>query len=337
MSDSIGTVAATESLQRGQYMGYDISFHPVDMRLVRERVTPFLAGLGRDDDLDDLIAAAVRQAKVRFRANAWGLGVRKAGADTDFDTFFYIWGRPFFVTAEDPAAVAETVVRYRDAAVDEVDDLARSQIALLDPTLVKHVEPDSNGTLPDDEHLAIGFRWKLDLLRGAAQAVRAGRSTIANGDGDEISAAGALTGNAQFVLVEFLAALLPGWIERGKVWPSELAERATTDGYAPLADNGPLLGVLPAEFPALDWESNWTIHNNYMIGGYAAPSDIRPMRNWLSHNVDALTAVGDQWDDRPYVSKALRKLDESLALAELTGAGFVEAAEIYIPMQGTMN
>lgn len=86
------------------------------------------------------------------------------------------------------------------------------------------------GALPDDEHLAIGFRWKLDLLRSAAAAVRAGRSSIVNSDGDEIPAAEALAGNAQFCVVEFVAALLPGWIERGRVWPTELAESASPMG-----------------------------------------------------------------------------------------------------------
>ncbi|MEC3916665.1 hypothetical protein [Nocardia sp. CDC160] len=318
-------------------MGYDISFHPVNMRLVEERVVPFLAARGGDDDLDDLIADAVRQAKVRFRANAWGLGTMKAYGREGFDSGLFIWGRPFFVTAEDPATVAETVVRYCDSHLDEVDDLARGQIALLDPTLAKYVEPDMNGTLPDDHLLAKGFRWKLDLLREAASAIRAGRTTIRNGDGDEISAASALTGNAHFVLIEFLAALLPGWIERGRVWPTELAEQAATEGNPPLSDNSALFGSLPTEFPSLDWPSNWTIPSNYAIGGYAAPSNIHPLRTWLSRNLDDLTAVGDQWDDRPYVSKALRKLDEALALAELTGSAFVEAAEIYIPGMGTIN
>ncbi|MEV6071240.1 hypothetical protein AB0L82_32240 [Nocardia sp. NPDC052001] len=318
-------------------MGYDISFHPIDLRVAQGRIAPFLAGHGGDDDLDDLIADAVRQAKVRFRANAWALGVRKAYTGADFDSFLYIWGRPFFVTADDPATVAETVVRYCDSSLDAVDDLARSQIALIDPALVKHVEPEISGTLPSDENLAAGFRWKLDLLREASTAIRAGRSTIRNADGDDISASGALTGNAQFCLVEFLAALLPGWIERGKVWPSELAEQASTEGPLPMSDNAPLLGALTTEFPALDWEVNWTIRGNYQIGGYAAPDQVTPMRKWLSRNAEALMSVGDRWDDRPYVAKAMIKIDEALALAELTGSAFVEAAEIYIPMQGTMN
>lgn len=318
-------------------MGYDISFHPIDLRLVEDRLTPFLAGRGSDDDLDDLVADAVRQAKVRFRANAWGLGTLKACARTDFDASLYVWGRPFFVTADAPEAVAETVLRYTNAEVGEVDELARTQLAQLDRALLGRVEPDASGTLPADEHLAIGFRWKLDLLRAAAAAVRAGRPTIRNADGDDIDAADALTGNAQFSLVEFLAALLPGWIQRGRVWPTELAENAATEGYAPLGGNDPLLGVLPAEFPTLTWESNWTIPTNYAIGGYAAPGEIRPLRDWLARNAEPLEAVGDRWNDRGLVRLALRKTDEALALAELTGSAFAEAAEIYIPMEGSMN
>ncbi|WP_336084116.1 hypothetical protein [Nocardia sp. SSK8] len=318
-------------------MGYDISFHPIDQRLVEERLTPFLAGRGSAGDLDDLVADAVRQAQVRFRANAWGLGARKVCAGTDFDSFLYLWGRPFFVTAETPEDVAETVLRYTRAEVGEVDALARTQLALLDRTLPDRVEPDLSGALPTAEHLATGFRWKLDLLREAATAVRAGREHIRNADGATIQAADALTGNAQFVLVEFLAALLPGWIERGRVWPTELAESAETDGYAPLGGNDALLGVLPAEFPTLTWESNWTIPTNYAIGGYAAPGEVRPLRDWLARNAEPLAAVGDQWNDRAAVRLVLRKIDEALALAELTGAGFAEAAEIYLPMRGTVN
>ncbi|MFE3544470.1 hypothetical protein ACFXK0_16045 [Nocardia sp. NPDC059177] len=317
-------------------MGYDISFHPIDVRLAEERITPFLAGRGSDDDLDDLVADAVRQAKVRFRANAWGLGTSKVVDRADFDTSLYIWGRPFFVTAESPAAVAETVLRYTRADTDTVDELARTQLAQLDRALLDRVEPDPSGTLPADEHLATGFRWKLDLLRAAAVAVRAGRPTVRNGD-DELAAADVLTGNAQFCTVEFLAALLPGWIDRGRVWPTELAENAATDGYAPLGGNDPLLGVLATEFPTLTWESNWTIPTNYAVGGYTAPTEVRPLRDWLARNAEPLAAVGDQWNDRAPVRRTLRKIDEALALAESTGTAFVEAAEIYIPIQGTIN
>ncbi|WP_433566430.1 hypothetical protein ACQP1O_15215 [Nocardia sp. CA-151230] len=130
-----------------------------------------------------------------------------------------------------------------------------------------------------------------------------------------------------------MAALLPGWIERGNVWPTELAEQAAVDGFVPMTHNTALLGSLPDEFPSLHWATDWTI-----------PSVATPRRYWSLHygtgcptNAEQLTAVGDRWNDRPYVRTALRKMDEALALAELTGTGFVEAAEIYLPMQGIID
>jgi hypothetical protein len=53
-------------------MGFDISSHPMDVSLIQTRILPYLRGQG---NLDDLITEAVRLAKVRFRANAWGLGL----------------------------------------------------------------------------------------------------------------------------------------------------------------------------------------------------------------------------------------------------------------------
>ncbi|MET8430889.1 hypothetical protein [Nocardia sp. NPDC004860] len=316
-------------------MVYDISFHPLDIRLAQERVIPFLAGHGRDGDIDDLVADAVRQAKVRFRANAWGIGIHYATTNPYLVHAHY--GRPFYVTSPDPSVVAETVVRYTCSSVDDVDDLARSQLALLDPALLSRVEPDMSGTLPNDERLAGGFRWKLDLLRAAAAALRTGRDTIVRPDGEKASPAGLLARNTIFVLVEFLTALLPGWIERGTMWPTKLAEQATIDSSVPMTHNTALLGSLVSEFPSLDWETNWTITTNYSVGGYAPPTQVATLRNWLSGNAEQLTTVGHRWDNHPYVRTALRKMDEALALAELTGTGFVEATDIYVPMQGIIN
>ncbi|MGV9408962.1 hypothetical protein ACWDOP_03525 [Nocardia sp. NPDC003693] len=295
------------------------------MTLLEQRVIPFLAGHGEDDGLDDLVLDAVRQARVRFRANAWGLGLYNLGARLDLDPALYLWGRPFFVTADTPEAVAETVVRYTKCTPEEVDDLARSQIAQLDPHLLNHIEPDMTGNLPSDGRIAFGLVLKLDALREAAQTIRAGRSMIRDRSGNAISAADALNKCVQFHAVEFLAALLPGWITRGRVWPTEFD--------APLSDNAPVFGSLPTEFPGLDWTSDRTINTNYEIGGYSPPGEVRGLREWLSDNASTLTIEADKWNDRFYV----RKLDEALALTGLTGSAFVEATDIYIPSMGTIN
>jgi hypothetical protein len=55
-------------------MGFDVSFHPVDLDLIQKRLVPYLMGQG---GIDDLVERAVRIARVRHRANAWGLGALK--------------------------------------------------------------------------------------------------------------------------------------------------------------------------------------------------------------------------------------------------------------------
>ncbi len=69
-------------------MGFDVSFHPVDLELIRQRLVPFVMGRG---SIDDLVARAVEIARIRQRANAWALGALKLSEDLDdldpFDDF----------------------------------------------------------------------------------------------------------------------------------------------------------------------------------------------------------------------------------------------------------
>ncbi|MEU2254053.1 hypothetical protein [Nocardia xishanensis] len=312
-------------------MGYDTSFHALDMRLVEERILPYLAGLGGDGDLDDLIATAVEQARVRFRAKAWALGAMKAAAD-EFDESLHVWGRPYLITAETPAEVAETVVRYRDCTVGTVDELARAQLDLLDPALAARTEPDMSGTLPGADDLAIDIAWKIRLLRQAALALRSGQPTVDDPHSAEThDAADLLRNNVQFCLVEFAARLLPGWMDRGVVWPTALAEEAGTGWPTGFGGNGSLLGDLPTLFPEIAWRTEDTIAANYAVGGFVGPGDAAAARDWLATHAEALSGG----DDRTRLS--LRKCDEALALADLIGGGFTEATEIYSGMEGRIN
>jgi hypothetical protein len=55
-------------------VGYDVSFHPLDVDLLESRILPFIRG---ELEIDDLVDRAARIARIRFRANAWGLGLLK--------------------------------------------------------------------------------------------------------------------------------------------------------------------------------------------------------------------------------------------------------------------
>ena len=59
-------------------MGFDISNHPIDVALVRQRIIPFIRGQGQ---LDDLVARGARLNCIKHRANSWGPGVLKLSWD----------------------------------------------------------------------------------------------------------------------------------------------------------------------------------------------------------------------------------------------------------------
>src|SRR5262245_63308057 len=157
-------------------MGYDISYHPVDVAFLRDRVAPYVRGKG---NLDDVIPDMGRIEKVRGRAGAWALKVvdiyhkevqrqrdaeefarsaaRSAVAGKSvarpkkvparplpgwFDPDLHVWGRPFFITARTPEEVSDRIDRYCAAGSDaEVDALAREEVARLNPTLAQRMGP----------------------------------------------------------------------------------------------------------------------------------------------------------------------------------------------------
>lgn len=311
-------------------MGYDTSYHPVDMALVEGRLLPYIAGHGDADGIDDLIARAVEIRRTRFRAKAWALGVLQATRGLDgvaFDSGLHVWGRPFFIVGDGIEGIAEDVRRYLATPSGGVDALAREMIDRIDPALTARVTPDAGGRLPDDGRLAAGMSTALRTLRGAAIALREGRRTVHHPDGREFGAAEILVSEVPFNLLTFAAALLPGWMSRGRTWPTALCADAgvADEGFtAPAA----LTGLLREEFPALDWPlPDGTITANYTVGGLVPAPAVAGARANLARHRDAFDC--DPSD--------LRKIDEAMGVAAAFGAAFCEATEIYSGMEGDLN
>ncbi|WP_026404571.1 MULTISPECIES: hypothetical protein [Actinomadura] len=311
-------------------MGYDTSFHPVDTALVEDRLLPYIAGHGDADGIDDLIARAVEIRKTRFRAKAWALGVLQATRDLDgvaFDSRLHVWGRPFFIVGDEAEGIAEDVRRYLATPSGEVDALAREMIDRIDPALAARVTPDTGGRLPDDEVLAASMGTALRILREAAVALREGRRTVRHPDGREFDAAEILVSEIPFNLLTFAAALLPGWMSRGRTWPTALCADAgvADEGFtAPAALTGPVR----AEFPDLDWPyPDGSITGNYTVGGMVPAPAVAGTRAHLARHRDAFDCDPTE----------LRKIDEAMGVAAVLGAAFCEATEIYSGMEGNLN
>jgi hypothetical protein len=163
-------------------MGLDISAHPIDTAVFRDRLIPFVQGQG---SLDDLIERAVAIAAVSHRANSWGLGAFRAEMDfaeaqrnaaprtmqryerpgrepsfiakmfgakakpvveefeapertpglPGFDSDLAVWGRPFFIVADDAETALADFERYMALIGEDgaaIDALAHEMIARME-------------------------------------------------------------------------------------------------------------------------------------------------------------------------------------------------------------
>jgi hypothetical protein len=319
-------------------VGYDTSFHPVDVAVIHDRVLPYIAGHGDDDAIDDLVQRMVKLRRVRFRAKSWALGASKAARSNGIDAFgsmLHVWGRPFFIVADEPEQVAEAAVRYLNTPLDGVDDLAREMVARLDPALVAAVRPDTGGSLPDDAGLARSFSWRPRILRSAVAAVRAGETTM-RWNGQELKPADVLAQETVYMLLNFVSDLVPGWMSRGKTWPTYLLDAG---GLPATGFDAPddLVAPLRAELPQVSFASEGTIIGNYMVGGYVAPERVQDARGTLHSGRDAVIGGVEAKLGPANWALELRKIDEALALAQHLGSGFCEATEIYSGMEGNLN
>jgi len=316
-------------------MGYDISYHPVDLAFFHERVIPFVRG---ERTLDDLQPAALRIAKVHFRANAWGLGVLKLdeGAPYAFDSDLHIWGRPFFITSSSPEEVSSEIDRYLAADEDQVDDIASNMLRHLDPGLPGRVIPDPEGELPDDEAILHDLFWKLDLFRSAYAALKSGQKTV-NHEGNKLDASRLFATDFPLAAFSFAAHFRPGWMSRGHGWPSRLLESAGIRAN-PFKTALPLYEPLAAELPQIAENLHPTIVENYMIGGLVSAPDVPGLQSTLTTATPAIRAhAGKQYGQPDAFDDDLRKIHEALYDARRRNLAVAEATEVNAGPLGMMN
>lgn len=289
-------------------MGYDASFHPVDLPLIQSRLLPYIAGRG---EIDDLVEQAAFRARIRFRANAWGLG---ANGRPDIQSFLHVWGRPFFITQGDPSVGVDRWMAV--SSVEAADALGREMSGPAG-------EMKLSGRLPEDPQLAQGLRWKLDILRSCQAALSAGRDVVEMPDGTTANPASLMSTSLAFAVLEFSANFRPGWMARG-FWPSQIFAKE----FSP---HSPLLGEFPARFPDLAFPAASSLSANYSVGGWLEPEKVA----WMRDRIEQLKAP--ILEQTGVDATSLDKLLEALADAERRGLPFCEASEIYSPMSGIMN
>lgn len=342
-------------------MGFDVSFHPIDSIFIRDQIVPIMVG---EKDPTELYERAARAAKIRFLANAWGLGLvqfqheqsraqREASNKSfiarfldrnkpqDFDTLsdfesdLYVWGRPYFITSTEDASLFDAIDRYSDLTPQDVDGFARSMIDNRWPKIAARVRKDESSTIPSDEDFLHGVSWKIELLREAVKAIHDG-TKVQLPDGDEHDPVELLSNETQMAVLELHSVFVPGWMGRGRVAPTQLLDQAGRESKVVETSDMPFASVSDA-IPELSLRSDSTIHENFMVGGYVAPGNVAAFQREVESVETEVLSAADREGWKHECEVVLRKIIEALVDSQRRGIGFVEASEIYSAPMGVMN
>jgi hypothetical protein len=386
-------------------VGFDISNHPVDVALIKQRIVPFIRG--GEDRLEDLVARAARLNCIKYRANSWGLGladydmalfhrqyelgitrtvrVHKPQGIVDrvlgrppifkdttipqvtgipgFDSDLSVWGRPFFIVADTTDEALEgldTYLTLPDAAPGTVDAVAQRMIAKLDARrdrppqgfdpsvlqvlfdsypLAERVTPHQEGEPPDEEETVKRLRRQFDLAR----TVFTDRDTdaVVEGDDSETVPAAELAPTLAHQVVNLAAQTLPGWMGRGRVWPTALFERIGVRVSGIFERPVSLFEDLLRDVPDINHNLHHTIVENYCLGGYVPPQKMQAFVDLLTKHRRELILAWHQGvegtADLDRLAADFIKIFEPATYALRRGYGFIEAAEIYSGILGWMN
>jgi hypothetical protein len=328
-------------------MGFDVPYHAFPTHLLNRFFLPHV--LGKRKFPAAIRAAAKQRAKIRFRANAWGLGCAAFMREHDaiaeasgFDSQTHVWGRPFFIAE----AEAHDVVRAVDAFIAcktdaAADALAKNQLERLHPGLSAQVRPALDGAPPTAEQIEAMVFEKADILRDAVAALKKGAGfTLPNGQ--ERDPAQVVAGHLPYVAAEFCAHFHPGWMDRGRVAPSMILSELGYDKAVAHFFESPagLFSEASKALPAVEFELPNTIESNYSLGGCVPHAKLGELFSFLFKteqvraNIEEILREEHGQDD-PAVT--LRKWREAIVDAHARDMPFLEAAEIYSGFEGRMN
>ncbi|MEM8982125.1 MAG: hypothetical protein AAGC71_03805 [Pseudomonadota bacterium] len=344
-------------------MGYDISYHPVDIQYLESTVFPYILG---ETDSDALFDRPTKIVQARFQANAWGLGllgryheqnrreyewnsqnaIKKAALklagkkpperELEFESDIYVWGRPFFISDASAAEVAASIERYLNATdLAAVDALAQQAINDKWPQLAGAIQPKFEQEPPTESDFRNEVSWKIVLMRDAVAALRAG-TEVKTPDGESMDPAECIEAYLQHAAMEFAAITRPGWMTRGYVWPTYLCDLGGLPTTVFESSQKPFSGFLE-KLPEAKLRDDDAISENYMLGGYVPAAELPQLKQLFAEGRDEIIAAATKEGWEYDCKVTLQKLDETIHYCEVNNLGLVEAAEIYSGPMGIMN
>jgi hypothetical protein len=280
-----------------------------------------------------------------------------------FESDLHVFGRPFFIDADDGEEAAIAFDRYmaaaegRDGAVDAV---VRDMLQALDakrasrlpaglaqnladlvqsaPSLTS-LAPQTETEAFDGDALRAQIERRVAAWRAAAAATDPKQEI---GDGEERTTALAAQAQMPFDMVSFAAGLIPGWMGCGYGFASGVLAQIKAGGglfESPASLFAPLIAAIPAAGRALAA----TITDNFTLGGWVPPDRVHRLLDVLSAKRDEIIVAFENNPSaltprqREMLACDWIKFNEAATYAMRHGLGYIEAAEIYSGYFGWAN
>ncbi len=343
--------------------GY-VSFHPIDLTFFDELIAPLVAG--RKVNPEEFLARVPGIRHNGWTARRFALAVEQLAAasappETDpnasrwqrlranleridyrpdalarkaaeaFDPDLHLEGRPFFIAEGSAEKVANAVDAYTSAASQAaVENLARDQVARIDPELARKIEPAEIAELSSD----LGYR--SDVLRlltkiyDLARFAREGRGFV-DDDAKPRPAAEALPEELPWRALAVHARGMPYWIARDVDGLETICRAAGVRAPDCLAPAWRVYAEACEAFPALRDALRLELRRPRDVGAFVAPGEIDQLLQFLAEHGARIINTAARGGEGATATTLLRKIKECAVYAKRHAYGYLEASGIVPP------
>jgi hypothetical protein len=341
-----------------------VSFHPADLALFDDLIAPLVAGRKVNPEAFVATAARVRRSgwvARRFSLALQGLATMAEAPKADphsnlwerlrtnlermdyrpdaaariaartFDPDLHLDGRPFFIGEGSAERVAAAVDDYVDAATEAAaENVAREQLARLDPELRNSVEPVEIPDLTADPNYRSDLLAGLKAIHDLGRAARDGKTWSA-GEAPARPAIAALPDELPWRAVAMHARVRPFWIGRDVDGLETICKAAGVPPPSCLSPAWRPFAEGCEAYPALKETLGLELRAARSVGAFVAPGEIDQLLDFLSAHGARIIGAATRAGEGPMATALLRKIKECAVYARKHGLGYLEAGGILPP------
>jgi hypothetical protein len=344
-----------------------ISFHPLDLTIFDDLLSPLLSG--KKVNPEKFVADAIRIRRNSWQARRYpraletaiasaepppadpeaglwqGLRARMERYDYEpsevakravevVEPDLHLRGRPFFVAEAAPERVVEAVDAFAAApSAEAADGIAKAQLAKLDPVLARDLEPEDGPPVSSEMAFRSDLLAELTRLHELAGASRQSQ-TWSKGEGAGKPAIQVLQGELAWRSVSLHARVVPFW-SAVDVDGIETVCRAT--GIDPPGVLAPPWRLFPdaiEEFPSLRESLHAELASIRDVGAFVSAADVPELLDFVSRNGARIIGAATKQGEGAACKTLLRKIRECASFAARHGFGYLEASGIPDPDAG---